>query len=305
MIWDSVDFIARETALQLRRERLIAIATVSTVAVLLLVVGGVILLLLDLRRSTNRIAEELTVKAYFERQYPRRYAREAKAEIAQWPEVRSATFVTREEGWAQEKRTFPRIAALRGIENPLSDAIALKVKKPEMIPTVARKLAEVRGVQDVVPSASEAGQTTSSARKMQRVQDAVYWAVVIVSLLVAAASVFIVHNTVRLALHARWREIYIMQLVGATRTMVAAPFLLEGAIHGTLGAVISCCLLGPIHMYLNSLAARSAPLWLSLLPDRALLPLAFYLVLAGMLLGASGSILSIRRYFRRRPEWQV
>jgi len=305
MIWDSLDFIARETALQLRRERLIAIATVSTVAVLLLVVGAIMLLLFDLTRSTGRIAEELTVKAFFQREHPRAAARKTRARIARWPEVRSAVFVTKEEGWQRQKRSFPRIAALRGIDNPLSDAVAVRVKKPELIPRVADKLARVDGVRDVVPNASEAGQTTSSARKMARVQRAVFLAVVIVSGLVAAASMFIVHNTVRLALHARWREIYIMQLVGATRTMVAAPFLLEGGIHGALGAAVSCCILLPVHMYLNSLASRSAPLWFSLVPDRALVPLAAYLVLAGAFLGLSGSALSIRRYFRRRPEWQA
>jgi cell division protein FtsX len=305
MIWDSADFIARETALQLRRERLIAIATISTVAVLLLVAGGVVLFLLDLRLTTGQIGGALTVKAFFERGYPRAGAQDASREIARWPEVTSSRFVTKEEGWQQQKRSFPRIGALRGIQNPLSDAVAVHVKKPDLIPKVAGKLAQVRGVRAVVPSAAEAGKQTSSPQRMTRIQRAVYWAVVIVSGLVAVASTFIVHNTVRLALHARWREIYIMQLVGATRIMVAAPFLLEGAIHGTLGAVISCCLLAPVHMYLNSLANRSAPLWISLLPDRALLPLALALVVAGMLLGTSGSMLSIRRYFRRRPDWQV
>ena len=302
MIWDSIDFIFRETGLQLRRERLIAIATISTVAVLLLVLGGIVLFLMNVRVWTGRMAQELQVSAYFARDFPRAEAQKTGEDIAKWAEVQSADFVTREESWKSLKQEMPSSARLRGIDNPLSDAVRVRVRNPEQAPRVAKKLEGIEGVRDVVPTAAEAARTGSFAHRVVQVKRAITWAGLIVSILVATAGVFIVHNTVRLALHARWREIYIMQLVGATRAMTASPFLLEGAIHGTLGAAVACCLLVPAHMYLHSLSAR-VPFFL-LAPDRALLPFAVYLIAGGALLGITGSILSIRRYFRRRPEWQ-
>jgi len=305
MIWDSIEFVGRETALQLRRERLIAIATVSTVAVLLLLVGAIILFLLDLRFSTNHIARELEVKAFFHRDFPRAAVQQAERAISRWPEVLSARFMSREQAWQDQKRTFPGMSALRGIDNPLSDGVVVRVKKPESVARVAKKLAGVVGVKDVVPTAEEARGAGSVARRVATIQRAVSWAVILVSALVVIASTFIVHNTVRLALHARWREIYIMQLVGAARAMVAAPFLLEGAAHGVLGAVLTCCVLIPLHMYLGSLARRSYPSLFLLVPDSTLLPVALCVIAAGGFLGITGSMLSIRRYFRRRPGWQT
>jgi cell division transport system permease protein len=128
------------------------------------------------------------------------------------------------------------------------------------------------------------------------------WSSIIVVGLAALAGVCIIHNTIRLALHSRRREIYIMQLIGATKFLIAAPFLLEGMIHGVIGAALSCCLLIPVHMYLRHLSAESAP-FVSLAPDHALLPFGLALAAAGAILGFTGSAFSVRRYLRRKPEW--
>jgi cell division transport system permease protein len=171
-----------------------------------------------------------------------------------------------------------------------------------MVPEVARKLEGLEEVKDVVPDYASAAKEGSFTHRVVQAQRALTWAGVIVSVLVGVAGIFIVHNTIRLALHSRWREIYVMQLVGATRGIIAAPFLLEGMLHGAFGAALACCILIPAHMYLRSLSARSAPFFF-LLPDQLMLPFGFYLLLAGAVLGLSGSIVSIRRYLRRRPEW--
>ena len=303
MIWDAISFVFRETALHLRRERLIAIATVSTVGVLLVVLGAIVLFLWDVRLWTNRMTAELEVSAYFARDLPRSEAQQMAQEIAGWPEVQSALFVPKEEGWQWLRKRLANSVSLQGIDNPLPDKVSLRVRKPEFLHDVAEKLENVKGVDDVVPSAASSNAAGSFTRQVVRVKHAVAWAGVLISALVAIAGIFIVHNTIRLALHARWREIYILQLVGATRSLITAPFLLEGAIHGTLGAAIACCFLIPAHMYLHSLSAHSAP-FVVLAPDRALLPFGAYLVVAGALLGLTGSAVSIRRFLRRRPQWQ-
>lgn len=302
MISDVIDFVCRETLLHLRRERLIAIATVSTVAVLFLVLGAIVLFLLNVRLWTERMAQELEVSAYFTREVARADALAASREIAAWPEVQSAVFVPKEEGWKWLQERLAGSVNLRGLDNPLPDKVCVRVRDPELVGEVAEKLEGVDGVQDVVPSAAAQRAPGSFAKGVLRLRRAVTLAGIIVSVLVAVAGIFIVHNTVRLALHARWREIYIMQLVGATRAVVAAPFLLEGAVHGLLGAAGAACLLVPTHMYLRSLSAHSAPFFF-LAPDSMLLPFSLYLLLAGAVLGLTGSIASLRRFLRRRPEW--
>lgn len=296
MILHAIDFICRETALHLKRDRLIAIATISTVAVLLLVLGSVVLLLLDLRVWTGRATDQLTVRGYFSDETSRDDAMEATEPIAAWSEVRTVIFVTREDGWEEQKRKYPAIARLgNGIENPLSDAVEIKVREPEQSAAVAKRLEQLPGIEAV----QWAGSLAESLVKLKLV---VKWGGVVISLLVAIAGVFIVHNTIRLALHSRWREIYVMQLVGATRSVIVAPFLLEGMLHGLVGTAIACCILVPAHMYLRTLSARSAP-FLVLIPDSDLLPFTLCLLLGAALLGVTGSAVAIRRYLSHKPQW--
>ncbi|MBN1457938.1 MAG: ABC transporter permease [Armatimonadetes bacterium] len=302
MIWNAIDFVCRETALHLQRERLIAIATISTVAVLMLVLGSMVLFLLDVKTWTQRIGDELEVCAYFEREYPREKAEEAAKEVAEWPLVNSASLVTKEEGWERLRSTLASGDRLRDLENPLVDCIRAQARDPEDIAEIAADMEKIEGVRDVIPSSGEAQGEDSFAHKVVQAKRIIAGAGTVIGILVALAGIFIIHNTIRLALHSRWREIYIMQLIGATRAVIAAPFMLEGMIHGGLGAILACCLLVPTHMYLRTLSARSAPFVL-LAPDSTLLPFALCLILAGAALGLTGSAFSVRRYLRKRPEW--
>lgn len=306
MIWDAIDFVCRETALQLKRERLIAIATVSTVAVLLTVLGAIVLFHVDLRLWTKRAGDELTVWVYFSGEVPREQARKEAAEVATWPEVRAARFVPKEEGLEEMRTWFPNTSALTTQNNPLPDAARVGARDPELLPALVRKLEGLPGVKDVVPRSELAESTTGPIAWVIQAKRIVAWGGLALGFLVSFAGVLIVNNTIRLALHARRRDIYIMQLVGAAHGAITAPFLLEGAIHGLLGAALACCVLVPAHMYLRSLVERAAPLGplFFLAPDSILLPFGLYLLLAGMVLGGLGSALSVRRFLRRRIEWE-
>ncbi len=304
MNWNGIDFVLRETLLHLKRERLIAVTTISTVAVLMLVLGSLVLFMLDIRTMTHNLQDAVEVRAYFARDYPRDKAEEAAKAVAHWPEVKTAKFVSKEEGWRWLSNAMVSSSKLKGLDNPLSDGVAVYIKQPEMIPGVAAKLEALAGMKDVVPSASESKKKEGFWYRLVQVKQILTGAGIALSALVALAGVFIVHNTIRLALHAHWREIYIMQLIGATSGVIAAPFLLEGMAHGAIGAILAGCIVLPTHMYLRSLSAESAP-FIVLAPDSILVSFGLGLLLAGIVLGFTGSAFSVRRYLRKKPEWHT
>ena len=299
-----MDFVIRELALHLKRERLIAVTTISTIAVLMLVLGSLVLFMLDVRSLTHNLRDVLEVRAYFQRDLSRQRAEETAKAVARWPEVRTARFVPKEEGWRWLSRNLVSSSKLRGIDNPLPDSVTVYVKEPEMVPRAAAKLEALPGVKDVVPSASDSKKTGSFWYRCIQAKRILTGAGIAVSALVALAGVFIVHNTIRLALHARWREIYIMQLIGAGRGVIAAPFLLEGMLHGAVGAALAVCMLLPVHMFLRSRSAESVP-FIVLAPDSILVWFGLGLLAAGLVLGFTGSAFSVRRYLRKRPEWHT
>ena len=113
------------------------------------------------------------------------------------------------------------------------------------------------------------------------------------------AALFIVSNTIKLTLYARRDELEIMALVGATMRFIKIPFMLEGAIQGLLGGLLSLAFLSLSFVFIISRSLNS--FWLTP-TDFDLLFLTVnqqvILVVAGVILGVLGSLSSLRRFVR-------
>ena len=113
------------------------------------------------------------------------------------------------------------------------------------------------------------------------------------------ATLFIVANTIRLTLYARRDELEIMALVGATMRFIKIPFMLEGAIQGFVGGILSLLFLGVSFSLIISRGLNA--FWLTPVDFDLLFLTAtqqLLLVLAGVVLGVLGSLSSLRRFVR-------
>lgn len=113
------------------------------------------------------------------------------------------------------------------------------------------------------------------------------------------ATLFIVANTIRLTLYARRDELEIMALVGATMRFIKIPFMLEGAIQGFIGGLLSLLFLSISFSLIISRGLHA--FWLTPLDfDLLFLTVSqqLVLVLAGVVLGVLGSLSSLRRFVR-------
>ena len=112
----------------------------------------------------------------------------------------------------------------------------------------------------------------------------------------AAVTLFVIVNTIRIAVYARRREIEIMKLVGATDWFVRGPFVIEGALIGVIGAGIAA---GSM-LILYAQAAPVVSRIISFLPVAAdvdfIRNLAIFTLLVGLAVGSIGSFFSVRRY---------
>jgi cell division transport system permease protein len=113
------------------------------------------------------------------------------------------------------------------------------------------------------------------------------------------ATFFIVGSTVKLAVLARKDEVEIMQLVGASEELIQAPFVIEGMIQGLVGAAMAVTGLWLVHLLILRELPSPSGLWAPLegLRFLDLHGLALLLVI-GWLLGAAGSVISLRRFVR-------
>ena len=114
-------------------------------------------------------------------------------------------------------------------------------------------------------------------------------------------SIFIISNTIKLAVYSNKREIFIMRYIGATNKFIKKPFVIEGAIMGLVSALISFMLISIAYVVIY---ARIPKVGSSLgvfgfIPYSSLwwIILAIYVVL-GLFIGIIGSSISIKKYLK-------
>ncbi|MFT3914328.1 MAG: cell division protein FtsX [Anaeromyxobacteraceae bacterium] len=151
-----------------------------------------------------------------------------------------------------------------------------------------------------VPGAADVDYGNAWLEGLERLVSRARVAAAVLFVALALATAVLVSNTLRLAVFARRDEIEIMKLVGATDGFVAAPFLLEGALQGLLGAGLAVLALLAVHAALVPRLAAAVPLAAGLgLADTLPGSLVAALLAGGTGVGLLGSTLAVLRALRR------
>jgi cell division transport system permease protein len=201
--------------------------------------------------------------------------------------VRSVEYISKSEAFNRMKRRFGA-EMLQGLENdnPLPASFVLNVDQSIILPGAADVLAEKLRTHHEVEDVVFAGEMLTRLGRIVRAVEIVGLAL---SILVAFAALFIVANTVRVAVAHRQKTIEIMQLVGATRGYILTPFVLLGGSLGMAGAVLSMAALWYMAKYVSIHFFKVV----FLDPNEIL---AFLLI--GLLLGMVGALRATRHFLK-------
>ena len=198
-------------------------------------------------------------------------------------------FISRAEALKIMQRKSPELAeGLTG--NPLPASFKIIPRRGEDVFRIANRINSARP-----PGVEKAKTGEQTARRILRVATVIEIIFGIAIAILGVASALLIANTIRLSIFARRREIEVMKLVGATNWFVRGPFMLEGLICGLVGSVAAVLLLMlgkelvlPVISLDKSDEANAIAFWLN----------AVALVGAGLLLGAAGSGLTLRRFLK-------
>jgi len=240
---------------------------------------------------SDHVKRELQVKVYFATTATEQQEVAAGQALKKLPHVKTVTFMSKERAFKQQSKQYPDL--YRNVtSNPLPDAWYVTPVKGDYTPELGRRIkaAGYPGVDDVNWGSGTAKRVLTIAK--------VIWIIFLVAVvLLGIASTLLIANTIRLSIFARRREIEVMKLVGATNWFVRGPFMLEGLLCGLCGAVAAVVLLligkeAALPALLGHVKGGS---------DVHALPFALNalaLVVAGLLLGAAGSGLTMRRFLQ-------
>lgn len=240
-IWRVLYFV-RAAGDGLRSSPVTSAVAVGTIATTLLVIGVFALVLKQMSGLVEQVGDDLTVTAYLEDSVDGRAARELATRVATVEGVSGVEVVTRDEALRRfESAAGDRTGLLDGlVENPLPASLEIALAPDERTRAGIDRLI---GALDGVPGIAEIGHGQEWVETYGRVLAGIRRAALALGAVLALAAFLIVANTIRLAIHARRDEVEILALVGASRAFIGTPFLLEGALQGTVGAGLSLAFL--------------------------------------------------------------
>lgn len=288
------EYFIQEVFHSLLRNNWMTFASIGTVAVSLFVLGVFLILVLNMNRLAGMLESQVQISVYLEDHLTDREKRQIGYDIESLQGIDSVTYVDRE---TAKERLKERLGDQKYLldalsdDNPLPDAFEVTVTTPSVVESAAGAIAAMQGVEEAKYGQDVVEHLFDITRLMR------IFGFVLMGLL-GGATLFIISNTIRLTVFARRKEIAIMKYVGATDWFIRWPFLLEGIVLGCIGGFIAAVALRSFY------AAMAAKIYstLAFFPLMPQYPFMNYvtlaILLAGIVIGAIGSVISLKRFLR-------
>ena len=291
---NTVEYFIREVIHSLRRNNWMSVASIGTVAVSLFIFGMFLMLVMNMNKMVDAMESQVQIMVYLEDDFSRDDARELEVDLKKMQGVEKVTFVPKEEAMEKFKeRLGDQKTLLDALDetNPLPDSFEVMVLQPEMVKTAAENIEKFEGVN----SAKYGQDVMEHLFDITRLIRIFGFALMMV---LALATLFIISNTIRLTVFARRKEIAIMKYVGATDWFIRWPFVLEGIVMGFLGSLIASVVL---RLTYSGITAKiyDTLAFFPLIPEEPFLNyVTMIVVIGGMIMGAIGSTVSIKRFLK-------
>jgi cell division transport system permease protein len=224
-------YFTRETLISLRRNLLMTIAGVMTVAVSLFLFGGILLVSRTVDHGTNKWKHGVELEIFMQVKASEKQIAAVRQQLDANPNVKSQRFLNHQDAYNEFKKLFADQPVLVENETPegLPTSFRVVPVKPELTASISNEFENVPGVDQINTPAKE-------VKTLLNVTKWIRWAFFGLAAVLLASSLFLIVNTIRLATFARRREIEVMKLVGASNWFVRVPFMAEGFVQGAIGA---------------------------------------------------------------------
>ncbi|MBS0183232.1 MAG: ABC transporter permease [Nitrospira sp.] len=288
-------YLVREAWANMRTNRTTTIVAVLTTAFTLACVGIFLLLYVNLRHAAGSLQEDVKVIVYLEDRLPRERVQELGRTLKIDRMVAEVFFISKERALGEFRAQFPSEShLLEGLgENPLPASfvvtLAPNFRSPDAMKGWVERVQTMEGVAKV-----DYNQEWLSL--LAELIGYIELAAIGVGILLSAAAVTIIGNTIRLALLARREEIEILRSIGATRTFIRIPYFIEGAVLGACGSALSLGILkGAFELFRQQIQLTGRFSGIGDMISFFSLSVCLALVVVGMGLGFAGSVVSLLR----------
>ena len=272
--------IIMETLKGINRTGLMNVVIIGTMAAILSIFGCMFRTSLGISTFVQTLGSALEISVYLKTDAD---AQVVSRRILDIGNIKDIKIVTKEKAWHDLKAQMD----VPDIRNPLPDTLHVRVKDQNEVESVVNRIKELRGVEGVQYA-------KDLARKLQSVSNITNIATFIILIFLGGLTLFIISNTIQLVIQARRQEIEIMRMMGVSNWYIRAPYIIQGAFYGFMGAMISLIPLNILQNYLT----RFFTFFQVVVPGMNYNIVTLSVLMMGVVVGAGGSIISIRKYLR-------
>ena len=270
-------------------------AAITVIAACLLVTATFMLLAHNIDVQIEELQDSNEIVVYIDSGFTREQAQALQSDIMALDNIENAIFVTKEElfenflaGLGEDTHVLEELRN----DNPVRDSFRVIMKDISLHSETLKALMEVAGIAD-------SNSDVELSEKLVSLRSVINTISITLIIMLGAVSLFIISNTIKLALHARADEIGIMKMVGATNGFIRGPFVVEGIVLGVVAAVFVFAAQWAVYNYLGAQLLEGFGAIFELVPFETFrYELAAMLFGAGVVLGVGGSVITIRRFMR-------
>lgn len=289
----SSGYVARETAGNLRRNLVMTMSAILTMAVSLSALGGVLIMRQAINKASIQWRGGVEMAIFLQPSVSSNETQAIARELATTPGVKKYHFVDKNQAYQEFKEIF-------GNNNDIVSVLTVNDMPPSyrVVPTKAQNIAELGkqfqgqpGVLQISYAKQEIDQLLKQFSQLRALG-------LFLAIGVMVGAVALIVNTIQLAIFARRREVGVMKLVGATNWFIRVPFMLEGLIHGIAGGIIAFAVTYEVRNTIASFVGNETVLGtrtLYVTPHEAVFT-GILLLVVGAAVGVFGSAFAIRRF---------
>lgn len=290
---NTINYFIVDALKSIKRNITVSFAAMLTVLVTFFVLGTFTLVGLNFNKTIEDVADKIEIKVYLQDDIKLVNKREVEIKLSEQDGVKAVTYESKDEAFTKLKKDLEgNSGMLEGYSlenNPLASSYIVTLEDASYASNVTKAVEDMTGVESVTNQ-------QELIEKISRVVDFVQILGVILFFVFIGVSIFLIMNTIKLAVYSRRREVGIMKFVGATDWFIRWPFVIEGIIIGAIGSLLATAVIYFIYRGVFGFIASN-------LLIANLVPVSFVLttllggfLLGGIVVGAIGSIAALRKF---------
>ena len=285
-------YFVRETLISLRRNLLMTIAGIITVAISLFLFGGILLVSAVVDHGTQQWKHGIELEIFMKTDATPTEVKVINDALKADPNVKTFKYLNHDDAYAIFKKDFADQPALVESTKPsdLPESFRVEPLRAELTEPLDIAYKDRPNVATVI----------TAAQQIKRLLTATRWirlAFISMASVLLASSLFLIVNTIRLATFARRREIEVMKLVGASNWFVRVPFMAEGLVQGAIGAGFAFGLVWALKIIIANLLSNQHTLLSTFRVTSAdAFGIGMIILAIGAGIGVIGSIVGLRRF---------